>query len=249
MLSASNDEESKDRLQNVEELISTAIEYEKENEEPTLQGFLESVSLVSDVDDYDSSSDAVVMMTIHSAKGLEFPCVFVPGMEEDLFPSSKNALDPAELEEERRLAYVAITRAKERLFLLYSRERTLYGSTVFNNPSRFIDEIDDENKKTEYDRSRTFMRSDYSEPRTMKHPPRISGELFVQSNPSNKVGMTKPSELVTFEEGARVKHVLFGLGTVLSVKEMGADVLYEIAFDSVGTKRMMATYAKLQKAD
>ena len=83
----------------------------------------------------------------------------------------------------------------------------------------------------------------------MKHPPRISGELFVQSNPSNKVGMTKPSELVTFEEGARVKHVLFGLGTVLSVKEMGADVLYEIAFDSVGTKRMMATYAKLQKAD
>ncbi|MCR5457491.1 MAG: UvrD-helicase domain-containing protein [Clostridiales bacterium] len=249
MLSSSNDEESKERLQNVDELVSAAMEYEDENDEPTLQGFLESVSLVSDIDDYDADADAVVMMTIHSAKGLEFPVVFVPGMEEDLFPSYKNALDPAELEEERRLAYVAITRAKERLFMLYARGRTLYGRTTFGNPSRFLDEIEEDNKTVEYDKTRNVIRNEVYDTRIQRHPPRISGELLSKSNPTSKVGMTKPSELVAFEVGSRVKHVLFGLGTIMSVKEMGADVLYEIAFDNFGTKKLMATFAKLQKGE
>lgn len=249
MLSVSNDEESKERLQNIEELVSAAMEYESENEEPTLQGFLENVSLVSDIDDYDADADAVVMMTIHSAKGLEFPVVFVPGMEEDMFPSHKNALDPAELEEERRLAYVAITRAKSRLFMVYARERTLYGKTTFGNPSRFLDEIDDSSKTVEFDKSRNYIRNEVIDTRSQRHPPKISGELLSQSNPTSKVGMTKPSELVAFEVGARVRHILFGLGTILSVKEMGADVLYEIAFDNFGTKKLMATFAKLQKGD
>ena len=249
MLSSSDDEESRERLQNVDELVSSAMEYENENDEPTLQGFLESVSLVSDIDDYDANADAVVMMTIHSAKGLEFPVVFVPGMEEDLFPSYKNALDPAELEEERRLAYVAITRAKDRLFMLYTRERMLYGRTTFGNPSRFLDEIDEDNKTVEYDKTRNVIRNEVNDTRIQRHPPRISGELLSQSNPTSKVGMTKPSELVAFEVGSRVKHVLFGLGTIMSVKEMGADVLYEIAFDNFGTKKLMATYAKLQKGE
>ena len=249
MLSASKDEEAEDRRQNIEEIVSAAIDYEKDNEEPTLQGFLESVSLVSDIDDYDTTADAVVMMTIHSSKGLEFPVVFVPGMEEDLFPSNRNALDPAELEEERRLAYVAITRAKEKLFMTYARGRTLYGRTTFANPSRFLDEIDDEYKKVELDKSRNVIYNDVVDTRVPRHAPRISGELLSQSNPSSKVGMTKPSEMVAFEVGARVKHILFGMGTIMSAKVMGADILYEIAFDNVGTKKLMATFAKLQKGE
>ena len=141
-------EEAEDRLNNLEELVSMAADYEKRAEEATLIGFLEEISLVADVDKYDENADAVVMMTMHSAKGLEFPVVFVPGMEEGVFPGMQSITNPTELEEERRLAYVAITRAREELYLFRARERMTYGRTQYNPESQFIGEIPEELRVT-----------------------------------------------------------------------------------------------------
>ena len=141
-------EEAEDRLNNLEELVSMAADYEKRAEEATLIGFLEEISLVADVDKYDENADAVVMMTMHSAKGLEFPVVFVPGMEEGVFPGMQSITNPTELEEERRLAYVAITRAREELYLFRARERMTYGRTQYNPESQFIAEIPEELRVT-----------------------------------------------------------------------------------------------------
>ena len=135
--------EEKERLENIEELISAAVEYENNSETPSLTGFLEEVALVSDVDKYDETADAVVMMTIRSAKGLEFPVVFLPGMEEGLFPGLQSLNFPDEIEEERRLAYVAVTRAQKRLLITHVKERMLYGRTQYNQLSRFVKEIPD----------------------------------------------------------------------------------------------------------
>ncbi|MBR0303633.1 MAG: UvrD-helicase domain-containing protein, partial [Clostridia bacterium] len=137
-------EEERDRIENIGELVSTAKQYEESADEPSLSEFLEDVALVSDVDRYDESAKAVVLMTIHSAKGLEFPVVFLPGMEEGLFPGYQSIFDESEIEEERRLAYVAITRAKSVLYITCAHERMLNGSTQYNRPSRFVDEIPDE---------------------------------------------------------------------------------------------------------
>ena len=235
--------ESTERSENVRELISYAAEYEQNNENATLEGFLEDVALVSDVDNYDADADAVVLMTIHSAKGLEFPVVFLPGMEEDLFPGSRSVMVAEELEEERRLAYVAITRAKDRLYMIHTRERLFYGRTMYNPQSRFIGEIDAEYKNEEAPKPKEKPKSEYGE-KTRKI--RVSNELFSRSAISANVGKTQSSG-VTFRAGDRVKHMTFGEGTVLSAKAMGADILYEIAFDTVGTKKLMATYAKLTK--
>lgn len=244
--------ESTERSENVRELISYAAEYERENEGATLEGFLEDVALVADVDNYDSTADAVVLMTIHSAKGLEFPVVFLPGMEEDLFPSGRSVMVPEELEEERRLAYVAITRAKDRLFMIHTRERIFYGRTMYNPKSRFINEIADEFKEEEIQKLRENAAHEAATSEEVKEKPtkkkvRISNELFAKSAISSNVGKASTST-ETFNAGDRVKHLTFGIGTVLSAKAMGADVLYEIAFDSVGTKKLMATYAKLTRA-
>lgn len=141
--------EGSERRENVEEFVSSAMEYEQTHENATLDGFLEEISLVTDIDNYDGSAEAAVLMTIHSSKGLEFPVVFLPGMEEGIFPSQMSNFSADELEEERRLAYVAITRAKERLYALCARERLLYGRTQYNQKSRFLDEIDEEYKTEE----------------------------------------------------------------------------------------------------
>ncbi|MGN1095270.1 MAG: ATP-dependent helicase, partial [Eubacteriales bacterium] len=244
LASAEENGESTERRENVEELISYAAEYERNNESATLEGFLEDIALVADVDNYDENADAVVLMTIHSSKGLEFPVVFLPGMEEELFPSSRSVMSAEELEEERRLMYVAITRAKDRLFMLHTRERLFYGRTMYNPKSRFIDEIDAEYKNEEVPKEKPKFRTEFGE-KTRKI--RISDELFSRSAISGNVGKTKSSGQ-TFSAGERVKHITFGEGTVLSAKAMGADILYEIAFDRVGTKKLMATYAKLTKA-
>jgi DNA helicase-2/ATP-dependent DNA helicase PcrA len=243
LAAAEEDGEGNERSENVRELISHAAEYEQNNENATLEGFLEDIALVSDIDNYDSAADAVVLMTIHSAKGLEFPVVFLPGMEEDIFPSGRSVLQAEELEEERRLAYVAITRAKDRLFLIHTRERMLYGKTMYNPPSRFIGEIDAEFKIEEMPKEKPKPKTENPEkPRKV----RISDELFARSAVAANVGKTSVSG-VTFRPGDRVKHMMFGEGTLLSAKKMGADILYEIAFDKVGTKKLMATYAKLTK--
>lgn len=240
-----------DRLQNIEELVSNAVEYEQRTENATLESYLEEISLVSDIDNYDKEADAVVLMTIHSAKGLEFPVVFLPGMEEGVFPSSQSSLYPEELEEERRLAYVAITRAKERLYATHVRERLLYGKTQFNPRSRFLDEIPEEYILQEQPRHREEP-TEAAIPQEPAYPSKkrkktISDEFFRRSDLSAAVGKTRSYE--RFAVGQRVSHLTFGKGTVLSVREVGADLLYEIAFDTIGTKKLMATYAKLRSAD
>ncbi len=234
--------EGSERRENVEEFVSSAMEYEQTHENATLDGFLEEISLVTDIDNYDGSAEAAVLMTIHSSKGLEFPVVFLPGMEEGIFPSQMSNFSADELEEERRLAYVAITRAKERLYALCARERLLYGRTQYNQKSRFLDEIDEEYKTEELAAPRPKFRTEFGE-KTKKYV--LSSEFTTKSALTGDVGKTKSGE--TFLMGDRVSHYMFGEGTVMSVREMGADILYEIAFDTVGTKKLMATYAKLKR--
>ncbi len=236
-------EEEAERLDNLDEFVSNVIEYQNNNEEPTLTGFLEETALVADVDRYDENADAVVLMTIHSAKGLEFPIVFLPGFEDGIFPGMQSILDPSELEEERRLAYVAITRAKERLYITHAKSRLLFGRTQYNPRSRFIDEIpteliDDisgENARAEQVRV-PFTGS--KKPRTVPYEAiTVNKPLFAK----------QPEKTAQFAAGDRVRHMTFGEGEIISVKPVGADTLYEIMFDSVGMKKLMATYARLKK--
>lgn len=242
LLAAEENGESAERRENVEEFISNAVEYETQNENATLGSFLEEIALVTDIDNYDSGAEAAVLMTIHSAKGLEFPVVFLPGMEEGIFPSQMSAFSADELEEERRLAYVALTRAEQRVYALCARERLLYGRTQYNPKSRFLDEIDEAYKTEELAAPKPKFRTEFGE-KSQKYV--FSNEFTAKSALTGNVGKTKSGE--TFLVGDRVSHYMFGTGTVLSVREMGADILYEIAFDTVGTKKLMATYAKLKK--
>ena len=232
--------EGLDRLENIQELISNALAYEKESEAPSLSDFLEEISLVADIDNYDKEADAVVLMTIHSAKGLEFPVVFLPGMEEGIFPGIQSASDPNELEEERRLAYVAITRAKTRLFCLHARERVLYGRTQYNQPSRFLTELPED----AIDRDDLHRKEERTSSSARKKPT-VSAEFTRPA--AITVSAAKESSHSRFQGGDRVVHPSFGTGTVLSVTPMGSDLLYEIAFDTVGTKKLMATFARLKR--
>ena len=244
-------EPEKDRLDNIEEFVSGVIEYEravKEEDpdaEPTLSGFLEENALVADVDKYDETADAVVMMTVHSAKGLEFPNVFLPGMEDGIFPGMQSVMSgDSEIEEERRLAYVAITRAKKELYISYTGCRLLYGRTQYNPPSRFIGEIpeslvnDPAKQKKTYQRTSTpfFDSGNYQRKETI-----TVGRTPTVARPASGASRER------FAEGDRVVHPTFGEGEILSAKPLGADILYEIAFDKVGTKKLMATFAKLKK--
>ena len=249
-------EEEKERLENIEEFISGIIDYENNNENPTLLGFLEENALVSEVDKYDEDADAAVMMTVHSAKGLEFPVVFLPGMEDGLFPGMQNIMGSADdMEEERRLAYVAITRAKEKLYILRTKTRMLYGRTSANPVSRFVEEIPSEliYEDSPYTPSyysnnpKTYFHADddsYTpQSNGKKNASATYGELFA---PVKKPAPTVPKGQV-LSEGDKVWHFTFGEGEILSVRPMGSDVLYEVAFDRVGTKKLMGNYAKLKK--
>ena len=241
-------EVERDRLENLEEFLTGAIEYEKNYADDgsytsVLEGFMEETSLVADVDRYDETADAVVLMTAHSAKGLEFPYVFLPGMEEGLFPSMQSITSTnAEIEEERRLCYVAITRAKKELFIVHTNQRMLYGRTQFNPESRFLKEIPESliaKERSPYDRPKKPVYS-YND---MGEKPRYD-TLTINAAPKKPAAQAKSEVL---EAGDRVFHATFGEGDVISVKRMGADWLYEVVFDKVGTKKLMATYAKLKK--
>lgn len=234
--------EGLERIANVGELISNAVAYEQDNSEASLAGFLEDVALISDVDNYDENADAVVLMTMHSAKGLEFPVVFLPGFEDGIFPSIQSASDPEELEEERRLAYVAITRAKERLYCIHVRERLIFGKTQFNPRSRFINEIPEEIIDLGY-----MPKKEESPQPSRQRKPVISREFFKAADLASDVGRSGTVE--TFAVGDHVSHITFGNGEIISVTPMGSDLLYEIIFDKVGTKKLMATYAKLKRAE
>ena len=241
-------EAERDRLENLEEFLTGAIEYENNYVDDgsytsVLEGFMEETSLVADVDRYDETADAVVLMTAHSAKGLEFPYVFLPGMEEGLFPSMQSiTATSAEVEEERRLAYVAITRAKKELFIVHTNQRMLYGRTQFNPESRFLKEIPEElieREKSPYDKPKKSLYSYYDN----SYKPSYD-TLTISAKPKPSINAPERDIL---DAGDRIYHATFGEGDVISVKRMGADWLYEVAFDKVGTKKLMATYAKLKK--
>ena len=285
-------EEEKDRLDNLDEFKSSIIEYVNNYEAPTLIGFLEENALVADVDRYDDSANAVVMMTIHSAKGLEFPIVILPGMEDGIFPGMQNIVGSTEdMEEERRLAYVALTRAKEKIYIFHTRQRLLYGQTQYNPISRFVNEIPDSYLDKEAAMEPTYFggytnqygsrgasqsgysaQSGYSSQYGAKSPTqsayggygsnRASGAQQGKSIPYNQYSpkmqtaptlqkatppIAKGNDSQSLMAGDRVRHMTFGDGEIISAKKMGADILYEVAFDKVGTKKLMATYAKLKK--
>ena len=240
----------KDRLDNLDEFVSGVIEYMNRTDEPTLTGFLEENALVADVDRYDETADAVVMMTIHSAKGLEFPIVFLPGMEDNIFPGIQASSDPEEMEEERRLAYVAITRAKNALYILHTSTRLLFGRTMMNPPSMFLREISTHLLDTEEVplslRQRTPQQTAkvyYSEGTSRQS----SNNLTINRRPA--ASQAPAAQTKTFAPGDIVQHMSFGRGEIISVKKMGSDTLYEIIFERVGTKKLMATYARLKLAD
>ncbi len=233
-----------DRLENVRELVSNAVEYAEKNGEATLNGFLEEVALINDIDKYDENADAVVLMTVHSAKGLEFPVVFLPGMEDGIFPGMNAISSPKELEEERRLAYVALTRAKEKVFITHARERMLFGHTQYNHLSRFAKEIPEELISNETEQGFNRARAIANRKEEMMNSAR-SHVLGRGATPAPTVRSAAQGE--RFAVGDRVLHANFGGGTILAVNPMGADVLYQINFDTVGVKNLMASYARLRR--
>lgn len=238
-------EEAETRIENINELASNLLKFQEENgEEATLSAFLEEVSLMTDIDNYDETADTVVMMTMHSAKGLEFPVVFLPGFEEGIFPGLQAIYDPNEIQEERRLCYVAITRAKESLYLLNADSRMLFGSTSRNRPSRFSLEIplDLINKTREQDWRKPDLGTKMPVAETeLRRKSATAAMHFGQVTPPARSGNV-------FKTGDMVQHKTFGKGLVISATPMGNDVLLEIAFEQ-GTKKLMANFARLAKVE
>ncbi len=235
--------EGETRLENIEELKTTMVEYQKNNEDPTLDGFLADIALYTDLDKMDDTANCVTLMTIHSAKGLEFENVYVIGMEDGIFPGSRSMLDEESMEEERRLAYVAITRAKQKLCLIHAMQRMLFGTTSRNMKSRFIKEIDPEVIFKEDRISTTVPASAKSRSHSAMNTMSFQQQLLAKKN--SKPGTTKKP--VNYSAGDRVDHDKFGQGTVISVKPMGNDALLEIAFDDIGTKKIMSNFAMMKK--
>ena len=269
-LIAKGDMESQGRLENIDELKSNLIEFEKRTETPTLSAFLEEVSLFTDLDNYDPDEDAVIMMTVHSAKGLEFPSVFLCGMEEGLFPSFRSMSSPEDIEEERRLAYVAVTRAKRNLFISCARRRMIFGSTQYNAPSRFVGEIPETCRRAEEDP--TVMeayhsvgyggygtRGDYGSRRREEHmrtyfddtpaprAPRVQTGAAPAGGGSSLVGAGRQRASAPaaagFRVGERIRHKAFGDGVVVNCVPMGGDQLIEVEFASGDKKKLMAKSA------
>ena len=234
-------EKAEERVENVQELSSMLQRYEEEaGEGASLSGFLEEVSLFTDIDNYDAGADSAVLMTIHSAKGLEFPVVFLPGWEEGVFPSGAVLYNPEEVEEERRLAYVAITRAREELYLYHAESRMIFGTTNRNRLSRFAEEIPSE--LLVRSQSRTWSRP---VPTGAARPSVPTAAAKPQ--PLYKPHPVKPTPAGTYRAGDTVKHKTFGQGMVLSATPMANDTLLEIAFEKVGTKKLFANFARLEK--
>ena len=267
-LEEKNDMESRGRIENVQELKSNILGFlEQDPEDATLSGFLNEIALYTDLDSVEGSDDCVTLMTIHSAKGLEFPVVYVVGMEEGIFPGSSAQYDQEELEEERRLCYVAMTRAKEKLILTNCRQRMLYGRTSSNRASRFLDEIPEENMRWEskpeprfggMEHDSTFGGDRYEggwgqsaartgsswssggvhSYRAPAQPPQRPLASAQQAAPSRR-NSAPAAPLMQLQQGDMVEHTAFGKGMVLSVRPMGGDALVEVAFDNVGRKKLM----------
>jgi DNA helicase-2/ATP-dependent DNA helicase PcrA len=250
MLAAKPTEENKTRLENIQELKSSINSYVQNAEIPTLSGFLEEIALYTDLEQYQEGDDAVVMMTMHSAKGLEFPNVFLVGFEDGLFPGMRAIGDHEEMEEERRLCYVAITRAKENLYITHAGQRMLYGRTSSALHSRFLDEIPEECLVKKGGQRSQPERPSYSEStHSYGSYNRISAQSAArkeQVRRSEKSVFTSApvkSTMLELNKGDMIQHAAFGKGMVLSVMKMGGDALLEIAFDQIGTKKLMAKTA------
>lgn len=247
-LKTDDPESAEDRASNVQELASNLRRFEEENPEGTLSDFLEEVSLITDIDNYDNNADSVVLMTVHSAKGLEFPVVFLPGMEENIFPGMASVYVPSEVEEERRLAYVAITRAKEELYIFHAESRMIFGMTNRNRVSRFVEEIPE--TLVEHTRSRDYSARPVSMPSFGGAKP--FGEAPKTKSVAEAGGFTpkprvKPAPAGTYRVGDTVLHKAFGTGLIVSATPMANDTLLEVAFDKVGTKKLFANFARLTK--
>ena len=262
--------EEKERVDNLDELISNIVDFEEEYrgaansyvddshdgfaavpQDTTAYGvlgaFLERCSLVADVDKYDENADAVVLMTMHSAKGLEFPVVFLPALEDGIFPGMQNinSANEEDMEEERRLAYVALTRAKDMIYMTHARNRMLYNQTSYNPLSKFVREIPDELIKEDtpsYDMY-AYMPKPKTKVYYTEKPEPMARDVY-RTEPKPKAA---PAPQVMLKVGDRVSHRVFGEGEIFSVKPMGADMLYEVVFDNVGTKKLMGSFAKLKK--
>lgn len=278
-------ETAEERKENVKQILSNIVKYMDENEDGTLTGFLEEVALLSDLDNFNSEDECVVMMTLHSAKGLEFPVVFIAGMEEGLFPGNQIMYDPTEVEEERRLCYVGITRAKEKLYITYTYTRMIYGNTSISRASRFISEIPEElmdvapnssnssfyggysrsygsggysgglsqgNNSSYYSGSSREYNSGYSGKTSGANRSTAKGFSnggFSGSSHNNAKKSPQSNTNLDFKVGDIVKHNSFGQGMIVSAKAVGGDLVLEIAFDTCGTKKIMAKMAKLTKVE
>ena len=268
--------EAENRIANLDEFLTVAIEFEEEEAENSLSEFLEGITLSSDIDDLEEDEEYVTLMTLHSAKGLEFPVVFLVGMEEGIFPGYKSIAEPKELEEERRLCYVGITRAKENLFLTCSKQRTIFGSTSYNPVSRFLSEIPQELLEgyeeafgETSNKEEMFQDSKYSWTYGSKNNGNIKTYkinenqpvVAASSNNTNNGFMFRTAEsflnnlskkssnivdLSQYKSGVRVFHKKFGEGTINQVEPEGEDLKVDINFDKVGHKRLMAKFANLE---
>ena len=272
-LEEENTIEAENRIENLDEFLTVAIEFEDESAENKLSDFLEGITLSSDIDNMEETDDSVTLMTLHSAKGLEFPVVFLVGMEEGIFPGYKSISEPKELEEERRLCYVGITRAKKNLFLTCSKQRTIFGSTSCNPISRFLKEIPEElldgydetfGKNQENNRfedskySWTYGSKDNGNIKTYKIDKKepvsaasnITGFAFRTAesflNSIGKKTSNSNVDLSQYKAGVRIFHKKFGEGTISTVEPEGEDLKVDINFDKVGHKRLMAKYANLE---
>ena len=252
-------EEAKNRIANLEEFLNVAIEFEEESAENTLSEFLEGITLSSDLDNMEETEDSVTLMTLHSAKGLEFPVVFLVGMEEGVFPGFKSIGEDKEIEEERRLCYVGVTRAKERLYLTRSKQRTTYGSTTYNPPSRFLTEIPENmldgyeeamEKKTNIEKD-NFSDSKYTWSYGSRSNSNNNNNYTFRTAESflNSLNKKPEKQVVNFSEykaGTKVYHKKFGEGIINYVEPEGDDLKVDINFNKVGHKRLMAKFANLE---
>lgn len=272
-LEQENSVEAQTRIENLEEFLTVAIEFEEESADNTLAEFLEGITLSSDIDGMEETQDSVTLMTLHSAKGLEFPVVFLAGMEEGIFPGYKSIGEPRELEEERRLFYVGITRAKQYLYLTCAKHRTIFGSTSYNQISRFVKEIPDEllegyqeavETKTENNFGDTGYRWSYGKGQTVKTYKVDSDEISktvaaktasqafeFRSAESflNSIKQTKESanvDISKYQAGQRIYHKKFGEGIINYIEQEGDDAKVDITFDKAGHKRLMAKFAGLE---
>ncbi|WP_455249707.1 ATP-dependent helicase [Ruminococcus sp.] len=231
-------EEGELRLENIEELKSSMHTYEESAEEATLSGFLEEISLYTDVDKYEPDQDVVMLMTVHSAKGLEFSNVYLVGMEQGVFPGMRSMDAKDDVEEERRLAYVALTRAKKHLTISTTSSRMLFGMTMRNLPSQFLKEIDSSLIAVEK-KQRPFGQKAVS-----RAPEPVQSMFLQRQMTAQKSAKPSPSGTIDLRVGDRIRHKTFGEGTILSMEKMGNDTMLEIGFDLVGTKKIMANFAR-----